>query len=41
MEAGSDGMTPRPGVTIYIPEKLDTDIEEKAMNKNHIIEYIC
>lgn len=49
MGAGPDGMTPRPGVTIYIasdnsfyiPEELDADIEENVMNENRTIEYIC
>ena len=49
MGAGPDGMTPRPGVTIYIAsdnsfyilEELDADIEENVMNENRTIEYIC
>lgn len=49
MGAGPDGMTPRPGITIYIasdnsfyiPEELDADIEENVMNENRTIEYIC
>lgn len=49
MGIGPDGMTPRPGATIYIasdnsfyiPEELEEEIEQNIIGEDRTIENVC